>query len=246
VLSRPQKHHYPNPGFLGSSSHSVLFDHVSSSANPIDFDSSYDDLSLAQMSCPSEDLLRNQTIVEKGAHALNRLDHTVVSKLKMIVDAWLEKGVNLPLAEPFVARSAQTVHDMVVQLISRDASTLNSNTWASQCSKTLLLNTQKPLTLYRELTVTDFFAQMLGENTRWETAGIFFAAASRAILDTPYFPMLFRNEEQRRKLVRLLTHIGDSCLESCLELDCLNGLQLVLQYENFIVHSQVYGDQSMF
>lgn len=85
---------------------------------------------------------------------------------------------------------------------------------------------------------------MNGDNVRWESTGIFLAAASRAALDIPFFPALYKSEEQRRDIIRDLARLGDDCLEVCLGLDCLNDLQLVLQYENFIVYSQVYGDQS--
>jgi hypothetical protein len=37
---------------------------------------------------------------------------------------------------------------------------------------------------------------------------------------------------------------SDRCLELSISLDCLNDLQLVLQYENFISHSNVDGDES--
>ncbi|KAL3417430.1 hypothetical protein PVAG01_11430 [Phlyctema vagabunda] len=37
---------------------------------------------------------------------------------------------------------------------------------------------------------------------------------------------------------------SDSCIEIAISLDCLNDLQLFLQYENFILHSFVEGDQS--
>ncbi|KAL3429967.1 hypothetical protein BDV09DRAFT_189681 [Aspergillus tetrazonus] len=42
----------------------------------------------------------------------------------------------------------------------------------------------------------------------------------------------------------LCTRVADSALEIALSLDCLNDLQLFLQYENWIVHTNVYGDHS--
>ncbi|RBR20112.1 uncharacterized protein FIESC28_05391 [Fusarium coffeatum] len=54
----------------------------------------------------------------------------------------------------------------------------------------------------------------------------------------------FPTEAQRRHIRRLTMHFADRCLDICLSLDCLNDLQLILQYENFILHSLVDGDQS--
>ncbi|RFU75129.1 fungal specific transcription factor domain-containing [Trichoderma arundinaceum] len=73
---------------------------------------------------------------------------------------------------------------------------------------------------------------------------MFLAAACRAALDTSSFAPLYNSDEGRRGLIKALMYIGDCCLEICIALDCLNDLQLVLQYENLIVHSQVDGDQS--
>jgi len=94
------------------------------------------------------------------------------------------------------------------------------------------------------MSTKDYLSQMLAENLRWESLGIFFTAAARAAYDTTSFPILYSTNEERRKLIKELTHLGDGCLDTCLELDCLNDLQLILQYENLIVHSQVDGDQS--
>jgi hypothetical protein len=85
---------------------------------------------------------------------------------------------------------------------------------------------------------------MSGKNLRWESLGIFLTAASRAALDISSFAPLYNSDERRRSLIKALLYIGDCCLETCIALDCLNDLQLVLQYENLIVHSQVDGDQS--
>jgi hypothetical protein len=67
---------------------------------------------------------------------------------------------------------------------------------------------------------------------------------SRATIDIPFFPLLYNTEEQQYNLRRLATKLSDFALEISLSLDCLNDLQLMVQYENFIVHSYVDGDQS--
>lgn len=63
-------------------------------------------------------------------------------------------------------------------------------------------------------------------------------------MDITFFPPLYSNEETKHTLRRLCTRVGDYALEISLSLDCLNDLQLLLQYENFVVHSHVDGDQS--
>lgn len=79
---------------------------------------------------------------------------------------------------------------------------------------------------------------------RWETLGLFYTAAAKAALDLEIFPTLYASDVQRRKLAKNLTYIGDYCLEVCLAIDCLDDLQIILQYELFHLHSRIYGDQS--
>ncbi|KAH6664578.1 hypothetical protein B0J14DRAFT_630429 [Halenospora varia] len=219
-----QQYRYPNPGFLGSSSHSTIFNHVSSRAHTNENASPHNDARQISPSYSVMDITNdhpNTAITEKGIRALSQVERLNIFRLKTLVEVWLSTDVNLPLAGP---------HD--------------SGIWASKHAKILFKNTNRPILFHKDSSVAEFVSQFYNDNVRWETLGIFFAAATRATLDISFFPQLYTSEEQRHQLTTLLTSIGDSCLEACLGLDCLNDLQLVLQYENFIVHSQVYGDQS--
>ncbi|KAH8585313.1 hypothetical protein B0O99DRAFT_657354 [Bisporella sp. PMI_857] len=242
ITSSPAtQHHYPNPGFLGTSSHSTIFNHVSSQANNDDIAPSVNNPSQMTPSSPIMNNPHEQAAGEKGMRALNYIERLDVYEIKALVDAWLIKDVNLPLAGPFVSGCAQAVLNMMKQNLSL---TPDSGAWAAQHAETLLKNTQRPIVFQRDSSVADFISQIYGDSVRWETIGIFFAAACRATLDIAFFPSLYTNKSQRRTLTLTLTSITDCCLETCLSLDCLNDLQLILQYESFIVHSQVYGDQN--
>lgn len=81
---------------------------------------------------------------------------------------------------------------------------------------------------------------------RWETLAIFLSAVVRATMDIQFFPSLYTTEEKKYSLRKLCTRLADYALEITISLDCLNDLQVCLQYENFIVHSHVDGDHSTF
>lgn len=196
-------------------------------------------------------MIQDQGLVDRASKTLNQLIIVDIPKLHHLVFAWLGKKVNLPLAEPFVSCSADATLDLGNLLSSTSATVAVrsgggqlSSTWFSQHASLLLKNTRDPINLERDMTVNAFLSQMLGNNLRWETLGIFFTAATRAAIDTVFFPSLYNNDQERENLIKTLTSMGDWCLETCLSLDCLNDLQLILQYENFIVHSQVDGEQS--
>jgi hypothetical protein len=157
--------------------------------------------------------------------------------MKDLVLFWLAKGANLALAEPFVAQCA----DSISQLF-----TSHDDKWHLVYAQRLLQNSARLLQFDASSDLESFSAQFLDHNARWETLGIFFAAVSRATIDIPFFPLLYNTEEQQYMLRRLATKLSDFSLEISLSLDCLNDLQLMVQYENFIVHSYVDGDQSEF
>ncbi|KAM0460589.1 hypothetical protein ACHAPV_004865 [Trichoderma viride] len=190
-------------------------------------------------SSPSDAFMIDQTTLDKANHALSLLDRLQVSALASLVRFWLKKGVNLALAEPFV----ETCVDAAVDWSDLSSPPVGSNA-TSQRARDLLENSHRPLIFHQHSTPSEYLQQMTGKNLRWESLGIFLTAASRAALDTSSFAPLYNSDERRRGLIKALLYIGDCCLETCLALDCLNDLQLVLQYENLIVHSQVDGDQS--
>ncbi|KAJ3543636.1 hypothetical protein NM208_g3469 [Fusarium decemcellulare] len=237
--STPPFHRYPNPGYLGLSSHSTLFNHVLSSAEPAAV--SCHDPVQERIPTAMADLLGDRVVVDRATHALRRLRRVDISKITPLVRFWLEKGVNLPLAEPFVAPCLEAVEQWR-QVLGPGPD--RSHTQSAETVLALLANTLKPIVMRRQMNPRDYLFQMTRRNLRWESLGILFTAAARAAYDIPLFAPLYTSNEQRRRLIKELTFIGDCCLETCLVLDCLNDLQLILQYENMIVHSQVDGDQS--
>lgn len=155
--------------------------------------------------------------------------------MKELVMFWLAKGANLALAEPFVEQCAESVSQLFES---------NDENWHLVYARRFLRNSAQPLRLAPSMDLEGFSNQFMDHNCRWETIAIFFAAVSRATIDISFFPSLYTAEEDQYKLRQLATKLCDFALEISLSLDCLNDLQLIVQYENFIVHSYVDGDQS--
>ncbi|KAJ5674147.1 hypothetical protein N7462_009586 [Penicillium macrosclerotiorum] len=155
--------------------------------------------------------------------------------MKDLVQFWLDKGTNLALAEPFVAQCANSVSQLFMS---------HDEHWHLVYARRLLQNSAQPLDITECSDLASFSTQFLDHCSRWETLGVFFTAVSRATIDIPFFPLLYHTEVEQYALSRLATKLSDFALEISLSLDCLNDLQLILQYENFILHSYVDGDQS--
>ncbi|KAL7815928.1 hypothetical protein V8C44DRAFT_323393 [Trichoderma aethiopicum] len=235
---------YPNPGYLGDVSHATIFNQVSSRATSGVAAAQHDESVQQPIPSPPPDTFIDQATFDRANHALSLLDQLQVSGLASLIRFWLKKGVNLALAEPFVETCAEAAVNWRELSTPIGANVHDASVGIVQRARVLLENTHRPLVVHRHSTAAEYLSQMSGKNLRWESLGIFLAAASRAALDTSSFAPLYNSDEARRGLIKALTYIGDCCLETCLALDCLNDLQLVLQYENLIVHSQVDGDQS--
>lgn len=242
----PQPHRYPNPGFLGPSSHSTILSQLSTSAGAGTVDPEHQSTAGFASTHPSEGIGNDQihATIEKCVGTLQQLGLVDIANLKALVETWMGEGINLPLAGPLVPHCADATKRLWNEFPTSSSSPNQRDEWNLQHARFLSNNTHKPIRIDKDTDVAGFLSQILEDSLRWETIGIFITAASRAVLDTASFPSLYPTEEQRRRLIVTLMVLGDACLDMCLDADNLNDLQLVLQYENFIFHSQIDGDQS--
>jgi hypothetical protein len=156
--------------------------------------------------------------------------------MKELVKLWCAKGANLALTGAIV--------DHCIDGIKLPL--LTNEDWYLPFAKQLLANSARPLDYTQNSTFADFCSQFMYQNVRWEALGILVSAVIRATMDISFFPSLYVTEEKKYSLQRLCTRVADYALEITLSLDCLNDLQLFLQYENFVVHSYVDGDHSVY
>ncbi|CAG7923256.1 unnamed protein product [Penicillium olsonii] len=231
-----RKNPYPNPGFLGSSSHVAIFNqispetyHTSDNAHAPEPDMA----TIMHSQVAGENLLMIQ-----GADVLRQLLNTFpLAAMKDFVMFWLETGANMSLAEPFVEKCTENMTRLFTSFSQED-------NWHLAYAQRLTQNSRMPLEIRTTADISDFSAQFLDQNFRWESLGIFLCAVSRATIAISFFPPLYKTEKDQFTLRKLSTSLSDLALDIALSLDCLNDLQLVLQYENFIIHTHVDGDQS--
>lgn len=235
---------YPNPGYLGSSSHTTFFDHLSGTDHSLDL----------LESTPIEGLNHqkrslgcavNDEKVNRGAALLDRIvTCTGNSSWDALVIAWMKEGINLPVAEPFTLACATATCRTIQSCKIEVTSGLHDLQPTAVVSRELLSQSCFTLRVGTNDSIDDFCELFCEDNVRWETLGLFFTAVSRATIDITTFEGVYNSEHERRTLRKLAMQFSDACLDLALSLDCLNDLQLILQYENFILHSLVDGDQS--
>ncbi|UNI13592.1 hypothetical protein JDV02_000320 [Purpureocillium takamizusanense] len=240
-LVRQNSRSYPNPGFLGQSSHVSIFSQIFSDQDQDGGGSNTATNSHALSSRPSPPpsmSLDEHPLARQGADILRQLlEEYELRAMESLVLFWRAGGVNLALAEPLVELCAS--HANYTSL-----STLQGHGWHLALALRLLENTYRPLESDENSTMADFSSQFLRTRTRWETLGIFLSAVLRATMDIPCFPSLYTTESAKRGFRNVLMRLITCALDICLSLDCLNDIQLIFQYENFIIHSFMNGDQS--
>jgi hypothetical protein len=224
--------HYPNPGYLGASSHTTLFDRLSTRSSP-----STDGRPRGTWRTQQQ-LLVNDEQIAQGASLIRRVrDSAAVPIWSLLTEVWLAKGVNFALATAFTKPCALTATYIFEKFGNENAENM-------VLSKYLFCRSCSPMATVVNSTLEEFCHFFCQDNVRWETIGLFFTAVSRATIDIPSFDTLYSSDQERCDLQRIAMQFSDSCLEFAISLDCLNDLQLMLQYENFILHSLVDGDQS--
>lgn len=233
---------YPNPGYLGSSSHTTFFDHLSGnepSLEPKDFQECANEHKRTLGYAVTEEK------IEQGALLINQVRSYSKSSLwESLVREWINGGINLPVAEPFTLSCAIASRKAIDSHAAESMEVCKGPKDASTISKKLFSNSCKPLILAPEANIEAFCDQFCRNDPRWETLGLYFTAISRATIDIAHWSGLYSSEQDRRALRKFAMQYSDACLDIALALDCLNDLQLMLQYENFILHSLVDGDQS--
>jgi hypothetical protein len=99
--------HDPNPGYLGSSSHTTFFDHLSGNDHNIASSTSREeqDTPLRTLGCVATD-----EKFKHGASLITQIRTSIqLSAWASLILAWVDKGINLPVAETFTVYCAQTV-----------------------------------------------------------------------------------------------------------------------------------------
>ncbi|KAJ5115743.1 hypothetical protein N7456_000091 [Penicillium angulare] len=226
---------YPNPGYLGSSSHTTLFDQLQLQR---DSDVSALNQEIESISSAPAAHAIDDSLISRGAELIIDLCRiSMTQSFLQLFKKWVDTGTNLALAGPFTGPCASTT----VQILSQCDGSL---TTAKAIARNLFYHSRRSIKVHSRITFDQYCAEFTGQSARWETLGLFFTAVCRASVDLASAEPLYGSEQKRRKIQKLTLSYSDRCLDLCLPLDCMDDLQLVLQYENFISHSQVDGDQS--
>ncbi|KAH8891240.1 hypothetical protein GQ53DRAFT_841627 [Thozetella sp. PMI_491] len=229
-----QRYRYPNPGFLGSSSHEAIFNHFPPSRGNEEAQQAATAQPISAAGFRHDD----DMLALRGARLLKSVHETAsFTDLRDLILLWTYRGTNFSLAGPLLSSCIESVGQILSSISGEED-------WSLSLSRRLLINTSVPFSFTASSCFSDFLDQFTGDSIRWETLGLVLAAVAQATIVVPYSAPLYATEEKRQHLQKLMTGFSDQCLELSLALDCLNDLQLIFHYENCIVHSFVNGDQS--
>lgn len=225
---------YPNPGYQGSSSLSNVFDQIPADTT---YPPAISPLDRLHDPLHTHCNLVSEEQIAYGARVLEGLVVTIPGAASSrILNSWTGRGNNLSAADAVAVKCYTAAAKLVDDLQSKKRA-------ASQISQELFDRSSQPLHAGAITTLDEYCDQFCGSNVRWETLGLFVTAVTRASGDFAVFEGLY-DHESRHTFQRAAMHTSDNLLYLCLSLDRLDDLQLLLQYENFILHSCTEGDQS--
>lgn len=218
----------PDPGYLGPSSHSGILDQV-----PL-----HDRAPIVNIDHPetSPDV---EACLKHTAWTLEKLLlNQEPNALQAIVSFWRDQGHTLQVGEGVTDACVDSVK-VLIHIKSTAA-----NTWSHDFINLLYKNSNTELAIQSTDTMSSFTSQFSAGRPRLESFGIFLNILALAVLYTPCFPPLYTSQAQRISLRDIALKLSDLCWDLCLSLNSLNILQLIFQYENFILHSPIDGPQS--
>ncbi|KAI9148754.1 Fungal transcriptional regulatory protein, N-terminal [Paramyrothecium foliicola] len=227
---------------MGASSHVTIFGHISQSNAGLDDSTSLPKLPTSSPLVEPYQLgLEAEMEALKVATCMKQLLNTFApDSLSQLLAFWRATRANLTLAEPLIDVCRGTLEDL--EPLS-STTTANSDPHLDY-ARGLLCNSALPLVIHAQLTFEEFCSQFLEANARLETIGLIFCAVIRAASEIQMFPPLYVENSGRRNLISLAAKLANTIVEATLSIDQLNDLQLIMQYENFISHSFVFGVQS--
>lgn len=233
---------YPNPGYQGPFSHAALFHEIQSAAGDALTDAIVtprivQDPTVRSIEKQASTLA--QAIAQTGKCLQDLRNEWPLAKLKVLVEFWLAKGLNLALAEPLVRPCMDGVFGLEQLWLNDD---LESHT---RLLLHLVRSSEAKLDVAADCTMHSFMKMLCDpDSIRLEVLGIVLCAIGQATITIPFCPPVYTTAEARYKLQRLTTSLLNHVMELCLALDCLNDVQLILQWEHFVLQSNVAGDQS--
>ncbi|KAF4449670.1 Fungal transcriptional regulatory protein, N-terminal [Fusarium austroafricanum] len=232
---------YPNPGYLGASSHAAIFSQLSEDEAPVNDPGLLVDNSTQSHALESPLGFESEVHVSNVAGCIeNLLESFSAAAFKNLVSFWRATGANLALAGPLIDLCLDALDDL------HSLSTQGRTDPYLSYVRLLLRNSSRPLPMQFPLTLDEFCSQSLGSNARLEILGLLICAVIRASSEIYPFPPLYLDGTRRQELLALAIKLTDAAVEAILSLDTLNDLQLVFQYENFISYSYVFGVQSYY
>lgn len=221
---------YPNTGYLGLPSSAVIFDRLPDNR----------EVDAASPACPEVSApISDKVIIEQGNFLQDLFQLIDGGAVHSLIQFWLAKGTTLCVGGPFVESCVLSLRRLLAAELFEIH---NVSALARKLSNASLCSIEFPSTS----TITQLKQSISDANIKWESIALALIAIGIATTDISFFPHLYITLAELLTFRKAVTKLADRCLEIVLELDCHNDIQLVCQYEIFILHSIVDGDQSRF
>ncbi|CAG7917568.1 unnamed protein product [Penicillium olsonii] len=159
------------------------------------------------------------------------------------------------LIEKYYLKSWNTiVPRIVVDEILRSLHTIfsgfteNPTLQLQELSNRIFQNTSRPMRTHKTMTIEEYCGSFTGRNLRWEAIGSIFSLCGMQLMVTlDNDPEVVQNSDDpglKERLVHQVTVVSTICLGFCDQASSANELLAMLQFNDTMLRTQQYGDQS--
>ncbi|KAM5521470.1 hypothetical protein FOXYSP1_15361 [Fusarium oxysporum f. sp. phaseoli] len=213
-------HKYPSPGWLGTSGYQTLLI-TFQSGTMVHLQAMFTNvtpwLDPRKLSPPWQACLMAK-LVDQMQRLLS------LSSCYFMLQQWPAQDANLALARIVVDKCVKTMQ----HLFQENPETSINNV---ETAKLLFAKSVSPITTDSAATLEDHASQFCQKSARWETLGLFPTAVSRAAIDMTEAQGSCKANMTCCGLSRLAMQLSDAFLDIAVSFDCLNDLQVLLQYK---------------
>ncbi|EFX04846.1 c6 zinc finger domain containing protein [Grosmannia clavigera kw1407] len=232
---------YPSPGFQGPSSLASMLDNLGRRGLPPPPGSEHAGLSNEEASRMDALSMNRLSMIEDGVSILDMLLAVMVDDfLDRVFTAWKGCGLESHLGSFLVSSFVDTMSQEINLLQS-------SHSWRANLfalSQRIFDRGSQPVELDTSTTLRDFVNHFTGPSLRWETVGVILTLIGIAAAETRA-PNAICNSEQERQILRMnMVNCANKCASFCESFDMSNDVQIIFLYQNFLLQSVFYGDQS--
>lgn len=179
--------------------------------------------------------------LQSGVDVLKFLYHLTMRQT--LIEKFYHKTWNAIVPKIVMDKIMRSVHTIFSSLPDDPTAQLQ------ELSNQVFQNTSRPMQTHKTMTIDEYCGSFTGPNLRWEAIGSIFSLCGMQLMVTlDNNPDIVQTSDEPRlkdRLLHQITVVSTICLGFCDQASSANELLAMLQFNDTMLRTQQYGDQSM-